>query len=63
MNSSINNIFKNLREIQKRIEKNDPNEELSWLNDVYGLVDNIIVEVNLLQNNIQNVIDSVEDLK
>lgn len=60
---SIDNIFKNLREIQKHIEKNDPNEELSWLNDVYELVENIIVEVNLLQNNIQNVIDSVEDLK
>lgn len=63
MNSNINNIFKNLREIQKRIEKNDPNEELSWLNDVYGLVEDTIDEVGFLENNIQNVIDSIEDLK
>lgn len=60
---SIDNIFKNLREIQKLIEKNDQNEELSCLNDVYGLVEDIIDEVNHLQNNIQNVIDSVENLK
>jgi hypothetical protein len=63
MSSNINNIFKNLREIQKRIEKNDPNEELSWLNDVYGLVEDTIDEVGFLENNIQNVIDSIEDLK
>jgi len=59
--SKISEIIDHAKEIQKLIEKNDPDEKLDWLSDVYSSADDIETYAKKLQELFGNFADEMKD--
>lgn len=59
--SRISEIIDHAKEIQKLIEKNDPDERLDWLSEVYSSADDIETYAKNLQEVIKNFVVELED--
>lgn len=56
----LNNVLQNLKNIQKCIEVNDPNEKLSWLNDVYTNAEDAIFDVKNVIRRLEEFVKTID---
>lgn len=61
--NNIQNIKDMTVKMQNLIDKNDPAQDIKWLDEIYSLTESVSFECQQLQNKIDGVIKLTEELK